>query len=441
MAVRKLSGNRKKPWKVELYEESRYVGSKTFATEQEANDYDDAWRLQKKYGLQLIADRRQAPTFREYVEGPWIEHYKLDGKVTPTWIKRLAELRWHAYPVLGDKRLCDVTVGDVKQFQARMRSHVKASGERLRSQTIKNARSALSKVFEFARSNEIIAVNPVQLLSKDDKRLPKDPPAMKVWTEDQVVQFLKHMATVNYPAYVVYQVFLGTGKRPSELRGLCREQFDDHNGKLTINRQYSQREKGIVGRCKSGSHRVIDLPPSLAKILWTYCGTWPPKEMLFPFVTNNFLWKYRQEWMQAAGVPVIRNHDFRHTVAVQVYRDGMRRGDADIVAKLSRLLGHKSLAQTWHYLEGLLDLQRANDAATSLTWGDLDDDFAVTAAGRQVMREHGKVEVTLSKALDNLGGAPAVPYPIPIGRPKKKLVESSPIPRTIHAHEAPSDKS
>jgi integrase len=279
-----------------------------------------------------------------------------------------------------------------------------------------------------------VPINPVQLLSKDDKRLPKDPPAMKVWTEDQVIQFLKYMAAHDYPAYVAYQTFLNTGERPSELRGLCREQFDHHNSKLSINRQYSQSEKGIVGRCKAGSHRVIDLPPSLVKILWSYCGDWHPKERLFPFVNNNFLWKQRQEWMRAAGVPVIRNHDFRHTVAVQVYRDGMRRGDPDIVAKLSRLLGHKSIAQTFHYLEGLLDLQQGNDAASSLNWGHIDDDFAVKAASRDVQRVHGIVDVVSPSAVaqDN---ETITPYPIPIGRPRKgkNAVPKSEHPRTLHA--------
>ena len=189
-----------------------------------------------------------------------------------------------------------------------------------------------------------------------------------------------------------------------------------------VNRQYSQREKRVVDRCKHGSERKIKLSDVLVKILRRYCEGFAPDDRLFPFVTENFLWRKRQEWMRAAGLPVIRNHDFRHTVAVAIYRAGMRQGDPDIVPKLSRMLGHKKLAQTYHYLQGLLMDDKPSDAGTLLSWGNIEDDFVVAAAARMTLKEsvaRPALSQQPAKAVA-LAGA----YPIPIGRPRRR--ESAP---------------
>ena len=93
-----------------------------------------------------------------------------------------------------------------------------------------------------------------------------------------------------------------------------------------------------------------------------------PDERLFPFVTNTFLWKDRNRWMREAGVRVIRNHDFRHTVACLLYQKGTASGDPLIVQKVSNLLGHKKLEQTYRYLTGLKSLIEVNEVTASQVW-------------------------------------------------------------------------
>lgn len=337
--------------------------------------------------------------------------------------KRLAELRWHAFPVFGKKRLADVTAGDVLECQARMKSLVKPDGTHLASQTIKNVRSAISTVFEYAKSCNLVAANPVRLLGREQTRLPKDKSAMTVWTEQEVECFLRHVAQVDYQAYVVYQTLTQTGMRPSEVRGLCRDQIDFDLRVIHVRRQYGQREKGLVNRCKHGSERSFEMPEVLAKILRRYCEGFAPEDRLFPFVNGKFLWSTRQELMKAAGVRVIRNHDFRHTVTAAIYRAGMSRGDPDIVPKIARLLGHRKLSQTSHYLEGLLKNDEPSDAGRHLTWGEIDDEFVVAAAGWMTKKDGDtNGQMPISTCRETLP-ASHVPYPIPIGRPRKNRLQ------------------
>lgn len=430
MAVSYNEKRKRTPYCVELYENGRRIARRHCRTKTQAEALDSSWRAQKATGVKLVVDSRLSPRFKDFVEGAWITHYKQKAAV-PTWQKRLAELRWHAFPIFGQKRLSDVTAADILDFQARMLSLRKVNGSAVTSQTIKNARSAISIVFEYAKGGNLVAVNPVRLLGRDQSRLPTDKPAMTIWTEDEVNRFLLHLAKVDFLAYVAYQTLILTGMRPGEMRGICRDQINFDKGCIVVRRQYGQREKGVVDRCKHGSERTFEMPPALEKILRRYCEGFEPGERLFPFVTGNFLWRKRQLLMQAAGVRVIRNHDMRHTVAAAIYREGMKRGDADIVAKLARLLGHKKLSQTYHYLEGLLRTDEPSNAAATLTWGAIEDDFVVAAASRMA-RKSGTKETSRP-----IAPAPsivvALPYPTPIGRPRKSPSQ------TITPKSPPSD--
>ena len=210
---------RARPWKIELYRNSKRILRRYFRTERQAQEVDAAWMTEKATGVRLIVDTRLSPTFRAYVEDRWIESYMGSGKELPTWKKRFAELKWHAFPVFLDKRLADINAGDILAFQARMKSLVKANGKPLSSQTIKNARSAVSVVFEHAKSCELVSANPVRLLGRDQTKLKPDKPAINIWSESQVEQYLVHMATVDFSAYVAYQMWFQTGLRPGEIRG------------------------------------------------------------------------------------------------------------------------------------------------------------------------------------------------------------------------------
>src|SRR5579872_6188715 len=117
MAVSHEPG-RKRPWKVELYLESKRQRRSYCRTKAEAEALDKAWHTEKATGIRLIVDSRLSPTFKDFVESVWLEHYK-KGSEVPTWQKRLGELRWHVFPVFGDRKLSDVTAGHILNLQAR----------------------------------------------------------------------------------------------------------------------------------------------------------------------------------------------------------------------------------------------------------------------------------------------------------------------------------
>ena len=70
---------------------------------------------------------------------------------------------------------------------------------------------------DYAREKKMVRLNPVTLMTSKQKRLPKDKPAAKVWTDEQTETYLRFMRTRHLGMYVAYRAFCGTAARGGEI--------------------------------------------------------------------------------------------------------------------------------------------------------------------------------------------------------------------------------
>lgn len=133
---------------------------------------------------------------------------------------------------------------------------------------------------------------------------------------------------------------LDTGLRASELADLTVGNLHVQSGRIEI----------IDG--KGGKNRTVWLGAHARPVLWRYLQERPAVDPAAPlFLSNNG--RISRSWLrkrlvrlgEAADVPDVRPHRFRHTFAIQYLRNG---GD---VFTLQALLGHSTLAMVQKYLK------------------------------------------------------------------------------------------
>ena len=188
----------------------------------------------------------------------------------------------------------------------------------------------------------------------------KTMPPIQPFTEDEIQRLIKvsektPVETKDGRKYSVrretYQrdlalilVLLDTGARIGEV---CRLKVGDYNsiaGELSI-RPY--------GTGKKTHGRVVFLGKKTKQVLWKYLSVREDirtDEYLFLTnegkpISNHMAQNMLSKLGKRAGIAHCHPHRFRHTAAIQFLRNG---GD---VFTLQRLLGHRTLEMTRHYVE------------------------------------------------------------------------------------------
>jgi integrase len=196
----------------------------------------------------------------------------------------------------------------------------------LSAKTVRNIAGTLHKALDDAVQLEIIPTNPADYVD-----LPKwERPEITTWDSKQVAQFLSYCLNNNDPLYALWRVLAVAGLRRGELLGLTWDDVDLVLGEIKIRRARVVTGTGQV-RVETpktaAGRRVITIDPGTVDALarlkdahdnaaaalggWTspYLATDLDGRPIYPKrLTDRF-----QATAQAAGVPVIRLHDGRHS--------------------------------------------------------------------------------------------------------------------------------
>lgn len=241
-------------------------------------------------------------------------------------------------PGLGHHRLDRLNTDHLKRFYNQM-------GKKYSRSTV----ASLHRVIKAALNRAPIKQNPAKLVNPP--KIPK--PKMRVWSEDEVTQFLE-VAKSNR-LYIAFLLALTTGMRRGEILGLSWENIDFKN--RTIYVEQSLTMLGEIQELKSDSaRRPISLPkttvdelrkhkltlqheksiagPSYEDSGLVVCTRYGTK--VLPRNLNRTWYKLRDK----AGVTSIRFHDLRHTHATLMLKQGIH---PKIV---SERLGHSSIRVT-----------------------------------------------------------------------------------------------
>lgn len=234
----------------------------------------------------------------------------------------------------------------------------------LASKTQKNIYSEFRAMLNFAVKMEYLSRNPLLAVGnfKDtDFTPPKD--KLCYYTADE---FLRYKAAAltdaevkgtisEYAFYVFFCVAYYMGMRKGEINAL--RWSDINGGLLTVRRSVSQKIKGesaveTLPKNKT-SYRTIEIPAPLMEILAEYKKRLAARDAYRDnyrvcgggennVLSDTNIELHNRRYAEAAGLPHIRIHDFRHSHASLLANEGIN------IQEIARRLGHAKIEMTWN---------------------------------------------------------------------------------------------
>jgi integrase len=322
-----------------------------------------------------ITPRKDIPTLKEFLEGPFLEHCRRHAKAKRTAdfysekIKRLLAHPW------TDTRISDITgveIGDYCQWRNRSASTATTNGE------LATLRKALNLAFEW---NLVPRKIRVRLLPGANVRDFVVSPELEA----------AYLEAATYPLKEAAILILDLGIRPEECVKLRKA--DIANGALTV------RE----GKSKNAA-RSLPLTERASYQIELLCALWPDSEWLFPgrkgrhytrTALDNRHTKLRNEL--AAGTIGVLNrrvaeanrtgvnplgmpadakafvlYSFRHTFATRLAESGAS------PFEMIKLLGHFDIRMTQRYVhpraEGLSLAMKRKELLDKMLRGEVQED-------------------------------------------------------------------
>lgn len=258
---------------------------KTFRATQESEAEEFA-RLLNERKRTLANEGAGARTLRDFFYAEDRDGYRAQVEIAPgTWVDYEKHMRNHVLPILGDKRVDDITKADV---QAMMRALEKKRAEpptRIRCHRV------LSAVMAVLVDNNTIALNPCHKV-----KVPKYTRRWKPILEQEEVQRLIQCFP-NMACKLMTYVLAETGMRSGEVRELRRKDFTfGANSYIQLSRAVSDvgddNNPDGTGRfhvrdtTKGGesSARLMSIPQELADALLAYFNEnrFRPTDLVFP---------------------------------------------------------------------------------------------------------------------------------------------------------------
>ena len=253
----------------------------------------------------------------------------------------------HIKPSIGNIPLEKLTTMDLQKLYRtlltkgrveRIEAENQPSG--LSAKTVRNINQVISSALDLAVAQKIIPSNPT-----DACELPKvEHREMQTIPEEQLQAFLAEAKATG--VYEMYYIELATGLRRGELLGLKWQDIDWKNGIIKVRRQIARVDGQIVEAPlkTKNSYRTVTISPQAIEVLKQqrakthdqYVFPSPNGGPISPDSVNNML----KRVLARAGIPKVRFHDLRHTVATIALQNGVD------IKTVSGMLGHFSAGFT-----------------------------------------------------------------------------------------------
>ncbi len=343
----------------------------------------DGKRRQKWHtvrGSKADAERALRRLLRDLDEGTWRDDRVTVAEFAGDWLDVVSRslaastvksytghLELHVLPVIGDRKLVQVTGQSLSQLYASIdRSPA----------TVQRVHATVRKMLGDAMRWDLLARNPAVLAvlpRGGDRR-----EAISVWTPAEMATFFAAARASRW--WPMWAFLATTGVRRCEALGLTWDDVDLEADVVLIRRQ--RRPDGVTMLKTSSSRRAIAISPELSTVLREWRQTVVQERLLVGEAWIDDGWVYVwptgqgphpdsvSKWFRAManelGLPPIRLHDLRHTHATDLLRQGF---DAKVVADR---LGHSSTVltrDTYQHLVPELDRRAAAAAGAALRTG------------------------------------------------------------------------
>lgn len=354
----------------------RQAGKAGFATAEEADDALTDAKNQLKNQLKFV---RTSPTVATYID-QWIDGLQLESS-TILGYKRI--VKNHIKPELGKLALDKVTAtrlsAHYKHLLARGRKDANHLGEPLSANTVNKVHVCLGAMFDAAKDDGYIAVNPARkrkvVKAPTGRQIKAQAPEQATWTGPQLTAFLAWDRDVlEDDLFTLWRTIAMTGVRRSEALAVQWRDIDLTNRRLSIRRALDTTARNTVKLTKTGGARVIDLDEGTMKVLKAWRvqrgkvslelatagaylfgnlqgGTRSPNEV-------SRRWRLRVEKARAAlgedALPVVTLKGLRHTHATLMLESGVH------PKVVQERLGHSTITTTMNvYSHVTPTMQRA----------------------------------------------------------------------------------
>lgn len=265
----------------------------------------------------------------------------------------IRNLRKHVFPKFGKRYMSDIKPVELEQLFNDLAIILKTN-------TVNNIRTALSKVFSEAERLEVVANNPVRrtrkMRSHRDETLHRYPPL----TACEARSFFE--AADGHWLQDYLKLAIGLGMRQGEILGLQWSDIDFGKGLLRVQRAISYDSiRQMDGRTKyilsvkppktRNSRRDLKLSDELLTMLRERLENQLTNEyvsQIYVFhcangkpLTASSVRKQYKKMIEEHGLRYVRMHDLRHSFATILLNQ-----DGGNLSGVSRTLGHSSIAVT-----------------------------------------------------------------------------------------------
>ncbi len=279
-----------------------------------------------------VRKEAQVPTVAEFKER-FIEHAKANRQKASTVYAKESILRGHLVPVLGTKRLDEITDADVQALKVTL-------AER-KPKTVNNVLATLSKLLRVAKRLGVIDTLPVE--SFELLKAPQG--AVPFYTFEEFAALVA--AAERHDPRTLAAVLLGgdAGLRAGEVIGLELPDVSRANKLITVERQVW---RSVVDTPKGGRGRPVPMTDKLAAALAAVRHLRRTR-VLLQDDGSELTAKALRSWMKSAqrlaGLKPTGNfHILRHTFCSHL---AMRGANPKTIQELA---GHTNLSTTMRYM-------------------------------------------------------------------------------------------
>ena len=320
----------------------------------------EAW-LSAEIAARNRGERRAAGTeaFAAYAD-QWLT-YKRGRIEYATWREYEAHVRLRLVPAFGRLKLRQVT-------RTRIEDYVSAldQGGRFSRKTINNSLIPLRQILQRAVRDGVLATNPAAMADREDPlKLPYEQPDMVVLQRDAIATYLEACAAWYRPLAIL---LIATGMRIGEAIALDWSDVDLEAGTIRVSR--SRKLGGGIGGTKGDRARLVVMDSTTVTMMRGHrreagSVTGPVFCLLSGsrLDPSNVRTRGHAAALERSGLPPLRLHDLRHTMATLAVSAG---------ASLNYVrdqLGHASVRTTERYAH--VDYQSHREIAERIAaWRD-----------------------------------------------------------------------
>ncbi|MDX2358576.1 tyrosine-type recombinase/integrase [Dietzia sp. PP-33] len=342
------------------------------------SDADDA--LAKRVGE--VSEKRVDLTGRNLTVSAWLDTWleqKIANGLRPgTAASYRGHIDRYLKPLLGSKKLVDLSPADVEWLLVEIRKPRPAPAKRTRGQhatpkpmgpaTARRVHATLRSALSTAKMRRYVTFN-----AAADVELPKVARhRVKPWSRDELTKFLNHANTeADGPLFEMYAT---TGLRRGELLGLRWADIDLNARILTVRQQLTENTQNMTGpacsvcgqhhgsvafgepKTENGHYRRVPLLEGVVGALMVHrlaqgelrtdhADIWVDHDLVFPrddgtpLLPSGVSARFH-DLTDAAGLRRVRLHDLRHGYVSLLLESGVD------IAAISKIVGHSSIQIT-----------------------------------------------------------------------------------------------